>query len=127
MKPRRFHAVKILEWCKNRYGRSKYNKGKIKLIFRKPDWTNEDLFGEYDAIENSIYINPIQNETLELLVNTVIEEYCHYLNSDSEYQKLYEKYDYDNHPHEVKCKRLSSYDTRLCLNYLRRMHHQFDF
>ena len=61
MKIRRFHALKIIEWCRDQYGRSKYNKGILYLTFKKPDWSNEDLLGEYDSIENTIFINSIEN------------------------------------------------------------------
>ena len=122
----RFHCVKILEWCQQQYGRSKYNRGTLTLEFKKPsDIIGYDL-GYYDDIENMIHINSQDHLNLEDLCLTIIEEYQHYLRSDREYQKLGETHDYDNHPHEVESKSIALRDHKKCLDYLKRMHTQFN-
>jgi len=125
MKLTRFHALKIIDWCRGRYGRSKYNGGIPILEFKKPEWYREDLMGDYDSEQNVIYVNPLQHGELIELAKTIIEEYCHYLNSDAQYQKLYENHTYDTHPHEIACKGLSEREAKKCIEYLKRMHRQF--
>jgi Zn-dependent peptidase ImmA (M78 family) len=125
MKLTRFHALKILEWCQREYGESKYNKGYLTLEFRAPSEITGYVLGYYDDIENMIHINSKDHEDLEDLCKTVIEEYSHYLNNDKEYQKLFEKYDYDTHPHEIQSKRLAEKDYLRCLSDLKESYKQF--
>jgi hypothetical protein len=125
MKLTRFHVVKILEWCENEYGYSKYNKGVLTIEFQKPTYLTEGLLGEYDAIENMIYVNSRDHENLDDLCKTVIEEYGHYLKNDREYQRLYDEYDYDNHPHEIECRERAERDYKRCLEELSGYHKQF--
>jgi Zn-dependent peptidase ImmA (M78 family) len=73
----RFHAVKILEWCKTRYGRGV--KPYPILEFRKPNYLNSEYAqGEYDYEEDIIYVNSQMHDNLEELADTVIHEYIHY-------------------------------------------------
>jgi hypothetical protein len=125
MKLTRFHCLRILEWCEQKYGRSRYNRGHLTLEFKKPTYINEGLLGEYDSIENLIWINSVDHESLEDLCQTIIEEYTHYLNSDKEYQRLYEKHDYENHPHEIYSKAIAESDYKECLSDLAKEHKQF--
>jgi hypothetical protein len=125
MKITRFHCVKILEWCEEEFGASKYNKGVLTLEFKKPTAYTEGLLGEYNSIENMIYVNSKDHENLEDLCKTILEEYYHYLESDDEYQKLYESYDYEDHPHEVAAKKFSVMNWRSCLLDLQSKYDQF--
>lgn len=125
MKLTRFHALKILEWCQLEYGNSKYNSYDLELAFHKPTYLTEGLLGEYDPIENTIFINSKDHETLEELCKTVIEEYWHYLKDDEEYQDLYNSYDYDDHPHEAEAKAMAESDWVRCLEDLKASYKQF--
>jgi len=77
-KVNRSAALKIYQWCKKKYGRSKYNGRYPDVKFRKGDYTTEDVWGLYDCEENYIYVNSSSVITLEDLVVTMIHEYTHY-------------------------------------------------
>lgn len=121
-------ARKILQWCMNHYGRSKYNGGYPSLRYidtEKYENFNEDGF--YEDIENIIYVNSKSKniKNLEELVRTVIHEYAHYkYHPMGKYYKLAEKYNNFDHPYEIQARQIEDRDTKKCLSYLR---HNFGF
>lgn len=122
------HAKRIFDWCKQNYGRSRYAKTYPYISIKKfKDYDEEDLDGYYEPSENCLYINSdiLSTGDLEYLVETIIEEYTHYTQSDYQYQKLADSYDYDDHPYEIDAKRISSRDKKLCINYLKLFHKNF--
>jgi len=65
----RFHAVKILEWCKKRYGRGV--KPYPILEFRKPNYLNgEYAQGEYDYEEEQ---KALTINWTEITITTIIQ------------------------------------------------------
>ena len=57
---------------------------------------------EYDRIDNSIVIYYPQMEDREHIIQTLVHEYQHYLQSPSWMKGYYDMgYRYDNHPYEV--------------------------
>lgn len=122
----RGHALKILKWCEDRYGLSKYNEGHVSIEFRKekyPDEENQD--GYYDDITNTIFVNRDTHATLKELVKTIIEEYVHYLQSDEEYQRLAKTYNYYDHPLEKEAKEAAKKDCKICINELKNTYSNF--
>jgi hypothetical protein len=115
------HVNKVLYWCIQNYGRSKYAPYPHISYKKFKDHEDQDLDGYYEPLENIIYINSDikKLEELDYLVSTIIEEYTHYKQSDSQYQKLAEKFDYDDHPFEIAAKKLAKKDTKKCISYLR--------
>lgn len=101
-----------LAWCIDRYGASIHNDlSTLEIRFR----SKLEFYGEYDAEDNVIYLNPIKHKTLIDLVNTVIHEYTHFKqNIDGMYTKYYVKYGrtYENHPHEITAHRIADRDQR---------------
>ena len=101
-----------LDWCINRYGVSIHNDIlTLDIKFR----SKLEFYGEYDADDNTIYLNPVKHKTLAEWVNTIIHEYTHFRqNIDGMYTKYYVKYGrtYENHPHEVTAHRVADRDQR---------------
>lgn len=124
--PSRKHVLRILEWCEEKYGMSRYNYGLPSVrVSRTED--HEGLAGYYDDEINSIVVHLKLTDTLEELCSTVIEEWTHYLQSSYKYQLLAKKYDYSDHPYEVEAKRIAERDHCICLEELRTRHNYFDF
>jgi 50S ribosomal subunit-associated GTPase HflX len=128
MKLTRYHALKILQWCKDRYGVSEHNKGDLILSFRKQDAVSIELNEEayYDAEDNEIFISSQHHFSIKELCSSVIEEYQHYLQSNREYQKLAKHHDYDTHPLEVAAKRVAERDCEICSKEMRQKHQKFN-
>jgi hypothetical protein len=105
-------AQLTLDWCINRYGVSIHNDIlTLDIKFR----SKLEFYGEYDADDNTIYLNPVKHKTLGEWVNTIIHEYTHFRqNIDGMYTKYYVKYGrtYENHPHEVTAHRVANRDQR---------------
>jgi hypothetical protein len=105
-------AQLTLDWCINRYGVSIHNDIlTLDIKFR----SKLEFYGEYDADDNTIYLNPVKHKTLGEWVNTIIHEYTHFRqNIDGMYTKYYVKYGrtYENHPHEVTAHRVADRDQR---------------
>lgn len=128
MKLNKGHAKRIFDWCKQEYGRSRYVKTYPFLCVKKfKDYDEEGLDGYYEPLENCLYINSgiLFSNDLEYLVETIIEEYLHYTQSDHQYQKLAEAYDYDDHPFEIHAKRVSRTDKNKCIKYLKLLYNSF--
>lgn len=77
-KPTRADVEKIYWWCVSNYGRSKVNGPYPDLQYRKADYLTEGIFGEYDWIENTIFVSKDKNKTLIDVIDTMIHEWVHY-------------------------------------------------
>lgn len=114
----RSSALKVLEWCKKKYGRSKYNGRYPDLQFRKGDYITEDVWGLYDEQENYIFINSSEVKTIEDLASTVIHEYVHYKqNIKVDWRVLSKYFDSESldHPLEREAHEVSERDFPTCL------------
>jgi len=122
----RFHAIKILEWCKEKYGRG-INRYPI-LEFRKPDYLNGEYNqGEYDYDEGMIYINSNGHTDLVELANTIIHEYAHYrYHAKSTYYELDRNFSHDKHPLERDANRIANRDQKKCVKELKKYYKQFN-
>jgi Zn-dependent peptidase ImmA (M78 family) len=123
----RFHAVKILEWCKQKYGRG--SKPYPHIEFRKPDYLNgESADGEYDYEDNFMYINSQIHKNLESLACTIIHEYIHYrYHNKRSYNKLSDVFKYNNHPMEQEADKISNRDKKKCVVELKKYYSQFNY
>lgn len=122
----RFHAVKILEWCKKRYGRGV--KPYPILEFRKPNHLNgEYAQGEYDYEDDMIYVNSQMHDSLDELADTIIHEYIHYrYHAKSTYYQLDRDYDHDDHPMEKQAESIANRDKKKCVQELKKYFPQFN-
>lgn len=128
MKPTRYHALKILHWCKDRYGKSKHNKPDLVFSFKKRDYISEALDEEayYDSDDNEIFVSSQHHSTVRELCSSIIEEYQHYLQSNREYQRLAKKHEYDTHPLELAAKRVADRDCETCEREVRERYEKFN-
>ena len=118
IKATRAAAVKIYDWCKKKYGRSKYNGRYPDLFYRKGDRLIESIYGIYDCEDNYIYINKDNVDTIEELASTIIHEYTHYKqNIRVDYTVLSKYFDpfTENHPLEKEAEDVSKRDYKQCL------------
>lgn len=124
--PTRKHALRIAEWCKEKYGRSKYNRGLPRIKVSKTE-NHEDLAGYYDDEDNCIVVYLLLNDTFEELCGTVIEEWIHYKQSSFQYQKLARIHEYDDHPFEIEAKLIVEKDWETCLKDMKNRYSYFNY
>jgi hypothetical protein len=120
--PHRGHVDKIYEWCKKRYGRSKYNGRYPDVVFRKGDYYDGEEWGYYDEVDKCIYINRDKHETLQDLIDTMIHEYTHYLQNMHHYQIIALYLEHDEHPMEIQANAVADKDGIECLKYMENMY-----
>lgn len=116
-KVNRASVVKVYEWCKKKYGRSKYKRSYPEICFKKEDCTTEGLYGYYDYDDNEIYVNSTLIQELEDLVTTVIHEYVHYKQSKLDFFVLSRYFDSSSldHPLEREAEEVSQRDKSECM------------
>ena len=95
-------AKLALEWCMDKWGKSKFHKDYPRLVVFKNH--PEELSGWFNDEKNIIYINLKHQHSALELIKTVIHEYTHFKqNTLGKYDKLARKYKnkpYEEHPLE---------------------------
>lgn len=80
----------------------------------------EAAYGEYCPYDNRLTIYHNNCPTVKTLVQTVIHEYAHYLQPvKSKYNKLLDRYGYDEHPMEVEARDMEQDHYKDCWNYIK--------
>ena len=118
-KPHKGHVQKVYEWCKKKYGRSKYNGRYPDIVFKKSDYYSGEDWGYYDEIDKVIFVSKDKHETLRDLVHTIIHEYTHYLQSMYHYKILSLYLEHHENPLEIQAESIADRDVDECLNYLK--------
>ena len=97
---KRKEILVLVEWCKNKFGKSKFQKSFPKIVVSN---NKGPYCGAYFPTENEIHIFPAQNKTFICLCDTIIHEYTHYLQKMDMYDVYYAKHkkNYNNHPYEI--------------------------
>ena len=93
-------------WCYKKFG----EKPKVDLPFIEWDFNNrsyqrDGTLGEYDTIQNTIYLRITGHRNFYNLARTLIHEYVHYLQteySDQLYTEYMKIYGYEDNPYEVE-------------------------
>ena len=80
----------LVEWCKNKFGESKFQKTFPKIVVNNK---KGPYCGVYFPTENEIHIFPAQNKTFIYLCDTIIQEYTHYLQKMDMYDVLVKEID----------------------------------
>jgi Zn-dependent peptidase ImmA (M78 family) len=115
-------ALRALEWCKKKYGLSKYKDAYPALVFREKYQPKDkpNLMGEYYWEKNKIFIYKkshldFEDPVLELIF-TMIHEYKHYLQNMDNYNTYFDKYyyTYKTHPYERTCNRFADREMYEC-------------
>jgi hypothetical protein len=94
-------ALAVLEWCKKKWGLSKFQDDFPKLrCYKKGD--GGGYYGHFDDENNTIVIYLEPHPTVEDLVETVIHEYTHYKQNVTEnYDNYVARYKaYNDNPYE---------------------------
>lgn len=115
---RRVHILKMIDYCYETFGSSKYQKY---LPFLKIDYKGKIYphMGEYRNEENEIIINlPAHNSVIELC-STIIHEYVHYLQNMEKYDRLYKKTSYHDHPFEHEANLTANEYKWECRRYIK--------
>lgn len=110
-------VLKVYEWCKTRYGRSKYNGRYPDIVFRKRDYLTGEDWGYYDEQDNLIFVSKDKHHNIEDLVDTVIHEYTHYKqNIKVDFRVLSKYFEFDDqHPLEIEARTVAQRDSPICL------------
>lgn len=122
----RFHAIKIFEWCKKRYGRGIRPYPIVQ--YKKADYLNgEFALGEYDFDDDVIYVNSENHKNLYELANTIIHEYVHYrYHAKSTYYSLDRDFSHEDHPLEKQSIAIAKRDEKKCVQELKKYYKQFN-
>lgn len=125
----------ILDWCVRKFGKSKYQKKKIKLrIYRTKgislDTTKIGRYGDYGDATISIFLG--HEMTIRFLCKVVCHEYKHYLLSEDDWKLKYKILKkqlkksglsddeiVDIHPHEEIAIRFENKWGNVCFNELK--------
>lgn len=108
---------KILRWCKDYYGSSKFKNINTLEVCIDRDMT--DAAGCYCSVSNKIFINPDLHTSFIGVIDTMIHEYTHFRqNINVMYFKYFKKYsfNYENHPYEITARTTAERDRRKCFH-----------
>lgn len=104
-----------LHWCHKKFGKVK---GKpvpqIEWEWNTSEYQKLNMLGEYDAVDNIIYLRIRGHRTIYNLARSVIHEYIHYLQptTGNWYQRYHQKYGYWKNPYEIEAYHISDlYDV----------------
>ena len=82
--------------------------------------SGEPAYGQYCPYDNKLFIYHNNCPTVKCLVQTVIHEYTHYLQPvKSKYNKMLDRYGYDNHPMEIEACEMEEIHYKDCWNYIK--------
>jgi len=110
----RKNALKILDWCYQEYGCSKYTREYVRIYLYKTSKTKLNIYGEYDWDEKVIRVYADMHKSFKEFAGTIIHEYQHYLQNEDLYM-LYSKRGYKNNYYEIRAESISSRDKRRCI------------
>jgi hypothetical protein len=120
--PHKGHVKRVYEWCKKKYGRSKYNGRYPDIVFKKADYYTGDDWGYYDELEQIIFISKDKHKTLDELVHTIIHEYTHYKQNMYHYRILDIYMNCYDNPMEKEADEVADRDLKECLEYLKQFY-----
>lgn len=86
-------------WSINKWG---LNRRRKKLLTVDFIWLNSDDMAVYHSSENRIVIYPNMIRNIRDLIDTVIHEYTHQMQSLSNYNLILSKTGYSKHPMEIE-------------------------
>lgn len=100
------YAVHALKWCNIHFGKCKRKKRELimELSPKKQLKKRSIYFGFYCFYRNKLIVYINNCETLLDIVQTVIHEYTHYLQSRTKYEYYHKIYNYSTNPLEKEAK-----------------------
>lgn len=114
-------AILTIKWCKVNMGVNKRRKQQLKISVRIRFKHKDDLkyYGVYYPDENRIIVYSKNCLTLEKVVETIIHEYTHYLQSSKKYFDFSKTHTYDDHPYEKEANKNQTKHTKVCFNEIK--------
>lgn len=115
----RKHILIILDYCKEKWGKSKFVKKYPKISFRVKK-NAKFYYGDYHSGINVINVYLSRHKKILELCKTVIHEYTHYLQCMNKYENyiIVAKKNYDNHPYEKTARYREKKFGKECKKYL---------
>jgi len=110
-------ALAVMEWCKKKWGLSKFQEDFPKLrCYKKGD--GGGYYGHFDDENNTIVIYLEPHPQVEDLVETVIHEYAHYKQNVTEnYDRYAARYkEYNDNPYEKTAINRAARWKNRCIN-----------
>ena len=106
----------IIEWCMNTFKRSKYHKDLPLVIVKYAHERYKNCYGEYDIKYNIMFIYSKRNRAVLQLVNTIIHEFVHHLQSPNWTMRYLEKYGrkVNKNPYEIEAYTISNKFNIIC-------------
>lgn len=90
----------LMDFCKENIGVNPHKRDKA--VYAISNQKRDDVYG-FCINGNLIVVFTHNNREVKEFVKTFIHEYVHTTQPiKSQYEKLYKKYGYDNHPHEIE-------------------------
>lgn len=120
----RYWGEKILEWCIDNLGESKYHDTSPNLVVyikrtKDQHYKDKDTLGYFDEDINTIVVFAKKHKSFNSFIGTIIHEYTHYKqNIIGRYNKLLQKSDYISHPFEVEARENEEKYVKECRDYL---------
>ncbi len=96
----RENGLKILDWCYEKLGKSRFNGPKPRLFFHKKSHP-EKFWGYYYFSSNNIHVFKPRMTYLLEFIETIIHEYWHYKQNLKIYKKYHFLYGDDKNPYEI--------------------------
>jgi hypothetical protein len=111
-----------IDWCINQFGVRKWCPEFNVTALKNKKVTD---FGWYviSRHDPEITINIASNKDVKCMIDTIIHEYTHYLESDfgNLYKKYEAKYDEANNPLEIKAEKTAIKYRRKCFKYVKEL------
>lgn len=112
-----------LEWCRANLGENQSARFDVDVYYEEDlvgDMT-KGCYGEYDASTCSIYIRMSKHRVWQSLANTIIHEWCHYLQNAGWYTRYQNNgYTYKEHPYEKEASYVARKLSAMCTEHVLR-------
>jgi hypothetical protein len=107
------------KYCINTFGINNRKRTEFTISICKQKG-GEKSYGSYCPYQNKITIHYNNCNKLKDIIQTVIHEYTHYLQPvKSSYNKLLQKYGYDDHPMEIEARDMEKNYYQDCWNKIK--------
>ena len=114
-------VVKMMDFCINKWGMSRFHDSLPKLrVYSKPPKDEPETFGYFNEDSNIIIVYIKPHKSMLDICDTIIHEYTHYLQDIIGMYGVYlykYKRNYENHPYEVTAFNRGRRYRKQCLEY----------
>lgn len=115
-------AILTLKWCQENIGINKKKKNiKLSVTTKPHKEGNYYILGHFLNSENKIMIYNLKEQSLIDIVQTIIHEYTHYLQSSKKYWEYHKTHYYSQHPYERQARRNELKYGKTCLKEIKKL------